>query len=605
MASAFLLSSNAPASSSVFTIRPRSSSKSSFTYAAPRTRSPQFPTISEPQHNDRFIDGDAPFLTDVECDLDISFASNMSIGSAPSSPPVRPGDLPATSYFLIPPQTLRAPSSPVPMDISPAPRRIASTVRVTSPSARTSGKSGRALVQELFRGFGHDVANLANNPPSSSLLGAPSTLKLARSNSPPRSQRSATASKSNNTSRTRSALPSAWLQNVESSPVPDQESATPVRPKLGRNRSQTMIDPRQNSTVGVEEPSRQQQQQPPAVAWDASISYDDMDVEAMDIDGDVSISHSVTAPSSPAAGPLPSELNELFFQPSSPVLEASSPSARTTLEHHSPEPEEFVEFDLEEEIAHQEELRRSEQVPSPEKPAIFSSSPPTSPSRPIRPGPGIGLGRPFERSATTGGQGSLFGSLSAQAQAALPKRTLAPRRPALSNHSYPKVHYPEVYVMAGGFSQYFKEKPSQVMPPYSYVRMDDPVHLRARHSDLNNFRRWERTKSYTYGEKQAAAAAIAQGQRSASGGSSHSSKNHPNRSSAPVSGTSSSSSSLSRRMGHAMGHAASLSTLDEDGDSIDHGLDNEISPCPPSAVNYLRPGLLGRAASFGFATTKR
>ncbi|KAG8727790.1 cell division cycle- protein [Ceratobasidium sp. 428] len=588
-----------------------------------------------------------------------------------------------------------------------------------------------------------------------------------------------------------------------------------------------MIDPRQTSVVACEEPS-QQQPAVATVAWDASVSYDDMDVEAMDIDGDVSISHSVTAPSSPA-GPLPTEFNELFFQPSSPVLESSSPDVRATQKLHSPEPEEFVEFNLEEEIAHaqQEELRRSGRAPSPEKAVLFSSSPPTSPSRPIRPGPGIGLGRPFERSATTGGQGTLFGSLGAQAQAVLPKRTLAPRRPALStlvsegtasasavqrpgalqptrrafsacvtssalvmgrpigmdnlgsddsqdfdgsparayatrkaapalrrdllpsrtgkvepkgtapnhssplarlglpgfgdneadgkvlpcykvredglmrincdtlddllaghyssqinsytvidcrfeyeyegghipgainlnttqavedyllgegkpdpsrsgdgtkkdvlvfhcefsvkraptfakhlrsrdrtlnSHSYPKVHYPEVYVMAGGFSQYFKEKPSQVDPPYSYVRMDDPVHLRARHNDLNNFRRWERTKSYTYGEKQAAAAAITQGQRSASGGSSQS---HPNRSSAPVSGASSSSSSLSRRMGHAMGQAGSLSTLDEDGDSIDHGLDNEISPCPPSAANYLRPGLLGRTASFGFAMTKR
>ncbi|KAG8684065.1 cell division cycle- protein, partial [Ceratobasidium sp. 395] len=560
MASAFLLSSNtASAATSVFTVRPRSSSKPSFnSFAAPRTHAQHIPAISAPQHNDRFIDGDTPFLTDVECDLDISFASNMSIGSAPSSPPIPSTDLPDGFPFLAPTQTLRAPSSPVPMDISPAPRRIASTMRVT-PSARSStkGVSGRNIVQELFRGFGHD---------------------------------------------------------------------------------------------------------------------------------------------------------------------SSSPDVRATQKLHSPEPEEFVEFNLEEEIAHaqQEELRRSGRAPSPEKAVLFSSSPPTSPSRPIRPGPGIGLGRPFERSATTGGQGTLFGSLGAQAQAVLPKRTLAPRRPALStivpegtasasaiqrpgalqptrrafsacvtssalvmgrpvgmdnlgsddsqdfdgsparayatrkaapalrrdllpsrtgkvepkgtapnhssplarlglpgfgdneadgkvlpcykvredglmrincdtlddllaghynsqinsytvidcrfeyeyegghipgainlnttqavedyllgegkpdpsrsgdgtkkdvlvfhcefsvkraptfakhlrsrdrtlnSHSYPKVHYPEVYVMAGGFSQYFKEKPSQVDPPYSYVRMDDPVHLRARHNDLNNFRRWERTKS--------------------------------------------------------------------------------------------------------------
>ncbi|QRW00659.1 Rhodanese domain-containing protein [Ceratobasidium sp. AG-Ba] len=822
MASAFLPPSSAP--SSVFTIRPRTSSKSSFTYAAPH-----IPAIAEPQHNDKFVDGDAPFLSDVECDLDMS---NMSIGSPPSSPPLRSNELPAGSHFLLPPQTQRyMPSSPVPMDISPAPRRIASTMRVISPSERlasTKGLSGRALVQELFRGFGTDVANISNtNTVSSSFLRSASTLKPTRSNSPPHSQRGASVAVSN-TSRTRAGLPSAWLQNTEPASSPDH-SATPGRPKLGRNRSQTMIDPRKEEARPV--PAAVPSAAAAPVAWDTSISYDDMDVE-MDLDGDASVAHSVTAPSSPA-GPLPTEFNELFFQPSSPVLEASSPGGHGVEEPRSPEAEGFVEFDLEEEIAHaqQEELRRSGRGPSPEKAAIFSSSPPTSPSRPIRPGPGIGLGRPFERSATTGGQGSLFGSLAqAQAQQALPKRTLVPRRPvlstivpdgtnslgpssrslappparrafsacvtssalvmgspvtmealgsddsqeldgsparayatrkaapslrrdllptrakaeskpaqsspltrlglpgfgdneadgkilpchkvredglmrincdtldallaghfdsqiqsytvidcrfeyeyegghipgainlnttqaiedhllgdnkpapsrsgdnvkkhilvfhcefsvkraptfakhlrsrdrALNSHSYPKVHYPEVYIMEGGFSRYFKEKPSQVDPPYSYVQMDDPVHLRARHSDLNNFRKWERTKSYTYGEKQAAAAAIAQGQRAVSSGSSS------NRTSASTSATSSTSSSLSRRMGHAMGHAGSLSTLDEDGDSIADI--EETSPCPPSAANYLRPGLLGgkpggigriamsRAASFGFATTKR
>jgi M-phase inducer tyrosine phosphatase len=153
----------------------------------------------------------------------------------------------------------------------------------------------------------------------------------------------------------------------------------------------------------------------------------------MDIDGDVSISHSVTAPSSPVEA-LPTELNELFFQPSSPVLGSSSPDVHSAKKRLSPEPEEFVEFDLEEEIAHaqQEELRRSGRAPSPDKPTLFSSSPPTSPSRPVRLSPGIGLGRPFERSATTGGQGSLFGSLGVQAPAILPKRNAAPRRPVLS-----------------------------------------------------------------------------------------------------------------------------------------------------------------------------
>jgi len=36
--------------------------------------------------------------------------------------------------------------------------------------------------------------------------------------------------------------------------------------------------------------------------------------------------------------------------------------------------------------------------------------------------------------------------------------------------------------------------------------MDDPVHSRARAADLNQFRQWNRTRSYTYGERAHAAA---------------------------------------------------------------------------------------------------
>jgi len=46
-----------------------------------------------------------------------------------------------------------------------------------------------------------------------------------------------------------------------------------------------------------------------------------------------------------------------------------------------------------------------------------------------------------------------------------------------------------------------------VCEPRGYVTMDDPVHSRARTADLNQFRRWNRTRSYTYGERAHAAAA--------------------------------------------------------------------------------------------------
>lgn len=157
----------------------------------------------------------------------------------------------------------------------------------------------------------------------------------------------------------------------------------------------------------------------------------------MDLDGDVSIAHSATAPTSPVVAPLPTEFNELFFQPSSPVLASSSPDAkRRVAEEPEPEPEseheEFVEFDLEEEIAHARQVEHelaAHQLSSPDKPALFSSSPPVSPSRPLR--SSGGLTRPFERLATSG-QGSLFANL-APSQSVLPKpNNPFPRRPAVS-----------------------------------------------------------------------------------------------------------------------------------------------------------------------------
>ncbi|KAF8758768.1 Rhodanese Homology Domain [Rhizoctonia solani] len=663
---------------------------------------------------------DAPFLTEAE-DLEMSFASTMSLSSAPNSPPTHSSDFPSGTHFLIPHQQHKNPSSPVPMDISPAPRRIASTLRYT-PSDRastTKGLTGSALVKELLRSFGQDVANTSHNSATNS---STSTVRdIPRNNKTPVS-----ASVKSNSSRSRGTLPMGWMQQSETiSSRLDSKSSESSRPHPVRNRSQT---------VDFTHVNEETHHSTASVAWDNVVTCD-----AMDIDGDVSLAHSATAPSSPR----------------------------------------IPEFDPEEEIAHQEQRAADLVASSPDKPALFSSSPPVSPSsRPVRPGPGVGLGRPFERSVTTGGQGSLFQTLAAGQ--ALPKRgnAFASRRPvvlqndaatsstgsllstrpgqlqpsrrafsasitssalvmgnpildnlgsddshcddgsparayatrkaagppmrrlappqnerakqsspspgllddllagkfdsqinsytvidcrfdyeyagghipgainlnttqaiedyllgdnkpapnrsgdgtkkdvlvfhcefsakraptfakhlrsrdrALNSHSYPNVHYPEVYIMAGGFNQYFKEKPSQVEPPFSYVQMDDPVHLRARHSDLNNFRRWERTKSYTYGEKQAAAAALASG------------KAHMKHSSAPAD---TGNSQAPSRMN---GGTSNLSTLDENDDSI-YSHEDDLSPCPPSgAANYLRlagksRGALERANSFGFAMTKR
>jgi M-phase inducer tyrosine phosphatase len=71
----------------------------------------------------------------------------------------------------------------------------------------------------------------------------------------------------------------------------------------------------------------------------------------------------------------------------------------------------------------------------------------------------------------------------------------------MNNHNYPKIHYPEVYVLEGGYCRYYSESRPRCVPP-AYVRMDDPSHARSRKEDLDQFRKGKfgRTKSYAYGD---------------------------------------------------------------------------------------------------------
>lgn len=72
---------------------------------------------------------------------------------------------------------------------------------------------------------------------------------------------------------------------------------------------------------------------------------------------------------------------------------------------------------------------------------------------------------------------------------------------AVNNHNYPRVHFPEVYILEGGYCQYFKESGARCEPS-GYVRMDDPYHAASRKEDLDQFRKakFGRTKSYAYGD---------------------------------------------------------------------------------------------------------
>lgn len=73
---------------------------------------------------------------------------------------------------------------------------------------------------------------------------------------------------------------------------------------------------------------------------------------------------------------------------------------------------------------------------------------------------------------------------------------------AMNHHVYPRIHYPEVYILKGGYSAYF-EQSARFSEPRAYVRMDDPAFARDRRQDLDAFRvksRFGRTRSYAYGE---------------------------------------------------------------------------------------------------------
>ncbi|KAF8522085.1 hypothetical protein BU17DRAFT_75192 [Hysterangium stoloniferum] len=72
---------------------------------------------------------------------------------------------------------------------------------------------------------------------------------------------------------------------------------------------------------------------------------------------------------------------------------------------------------------------------------------------------------------------------------------------AINGRVYPKVCYPEMYILEGGYSQFYKQY-SNHCEPRGYIQMDDPAYIHTRDADMDNFRRgkWLRTQSYTYGQ---------------------------------------------------------------------------------------------------------
>jgi M-phase inducer tyrosine phosphatase len=140
---------------------------------------------------------------------------------------------------------------------------------------------------------------------------------------------------------------------------------------------------------------------------------------------------------------------------------------------------------------------------------------------------------------------------------------------AMNNHIYPKIHYPEVYVLEGGYCQYFKASAHRCKPQ-AYVKMDDPNHASSRREDLDQFRkaRFGRHKSYAYGDGPGKSLVQQQQQQPKR-------NTVPN---APQSLFAAATAARSRR-----GGGGGLMTLAEDGNTTADDTDTDIgdSPCPP------------------------
>lgn len=69
----------------------------------------------------------------------------------------------------------------------------------------------------------------------------------------------------------------------------------------------------------------------------------------------------------------------------------------------------------------------------------------------------------------------------------------------INSAHYPRIFFPEVYILEGGYSAFYQCH-SERCDPKGYTPMDDPRHISRRDSDLHDFRKFNRTRSFTYGE---------------------------------------------------------------------------------------------------------
>lgn len=67
-------------------------------------------------------------------------------------------------------------------------------------------------------------------------------------------------------------------------------------------------------------------------------------------------------------------------------------------------------------------------------------------------------------------------------------------------NDYPRCYFPDVYILQGGYADFFQYRPD-LCEPRAYIGMDDPRYLQARSSELSGFRRqFSRNRSFAYGD---------------------------------------------------------------------------------------------------------
>ncbi|GAC95630.1 hypothetical protein PHSY_003206 [Pseudozyma hubeiensis SY62] len=67
-------------------------------------------------------------------------------------------------------------------------------------------------------------------------------------------------------------------------------------------------------------------------------------------------------------------------------------------------------------------------------------------------------------------------------------------------HDYPNCHFPEIYILQGGYCNFFQSY-ANLCEPQQYICMDDPRFLAKRSAELHGFRKqFSRHRSFTYGE---------------------------------------------------------------------------------------------------------